>query len=482
MDLSRSRTLYFAALFALVALSLRPQVRVEKVLDLAFAPTRVLSELLLPLRALRSSSVRAAEHAIAQHVDDERARSLALLAAERARAEPVDPTLRAGRAWIHAEVVGQSAGSVPAAAGDRADGSIAIRCAPGAPLEVGLPVVCGDTYVGRIASLGARASGEARVTLITADAFRVGGRVAFAPSAPEATEPRAALHAQAQIVAGGLAVNPVEDPAGIYIAVRAPSERDLAHGTVRAGELGRGDAPAALAEGFRLGELVRYSVNGVPVLALRADLDYERGLAQVVVLAPPSRAIPEPVLLGGRFGAEHWIPARFALAGDPSHWRDSRVLCAGRRDKIEPRAVVAVGARYLGSVVTVGEFSSEVALLGDPGLSIKVLASARNGSEAQVPLPLGRMTSIGRDRSSGEILLRWDAPIPVLAANDPRASVPALLFTGSGDPDVPAGLWLGETDLPRGRGPFVLRVRVAGPVAGLQTVHVLRKTPPEAKP
>lgn len=478
MDLSRSRTLYFIALFALVALSLRPQVRAETAFDLAFAPTRVLSELLLPLRALRAAGVRAAERSIADHADDEQALSLSLLAAERARAEPIDPALRAGRAWIHGEVVNE----------DGDDGAIEIRCASGAPLEIGLPVVCGDVYVGRVASLGARGSGEARVALVTADTFRVGGRAILAEPAPApdatasdgATASNGAQASVAQIVVGGLAASPPEDPSGIYVAVRAPSERDLERGVVRVGELGHGDAFADLAQGFRLGELAKYAVNGVPVLALRAGLDYEGGLSQVVVLAPPESTIPPPTLLGGRFGAEHWIPARFALAGDPSHWRDGRRLSAGRRDEIEPNAVVAAGARYLGSVVSVGAFTSEVSLLGDPGLRITVLGAVQSGEE-HVPVPLGRMLSIGRDHATGDVLLRWDAPIPVLAAEDPRASVSALLFTGSGDRDVPAGLWLGTTELPRGRGPFVLRMRVSDSVDALQAVRVLRRAHEEKK-
>src|SRR6185295_14616086 len=105
VDLSRSRTLSLVALAALIGLSLRPNVKVESAFEWAFTPARILAELSAPLRWLSVRDVRAAEASIAERAEAERAQSLALLASEQEHATPIEPALRAGRGFLHAQVV-----------------------------------------------------------------------------------------------------------------------------------------------------------------------------------------------------------------------------------------------------------------------------------------------------------------------------------------------------------------------------------------
>lgn len=481
MDLSRSRTLYLIVCLALVVLSLRPEVRVESAFEWLSVPARVLGELALPLRWLSARSVRAAERRVLEHEELERAGSLALLTAERAWAMPTDPALRAGRGLIQAQVVEPDPAALE---------TIVIRFAPDAQVEPGMPVVCRDTYVGRVSRLEPLVPGEAIVALVTGSAFRVGARV------------EGATAGVGQLVVGGLAPRPVDDAIGLYLAAHVPSARSIETGRVFVQETEAAfvEPYQRLADGYRLGQLARYRVNAVPVLALRADIDYASGLSQVVVLCPAGRPTPAPALMQGRFDEQNWIDAEILLDGDPSFWRESRKLAAGHADGVAPRAALALGARLVGLVAQVGQWTSDVQLLGDPGLTLSVLAQVPDGAGGVRPLALGRVVSVGRDRRDGALRLRWDAAVSpfevglgseggeggasAAGGNDESdgAPVEALLFTGSGERDVPPGLLIGSALLPRQRGSVILRVRTPDPVSVLRHVRVLCTPHPELRP
>lgn len=447
--MSRSRTLYLVLCLALAALSLRPEPRVEDAFECLSIPGRVLAHLVLPLRALSAQSVRAAEESVVSRADAEHDASLALLAAERASALPADPALRTGRGLIQAQVVDP----------DPALETIVIRFSPEASVEIGMPVVCRDAYVGRIARLDPSVPGEATVALVTGASFRVGARVEGA-----------------DLVVGGISPPPDDDSTELFLAAHVPSDRSIASGAVRVHESESAlvETYPRLADGYRLGELTSYRVHGVPVLSVRAALDYASGLSQVVVLCPAGRKTPAPELLQGRFDVENWIASELVLAGDPSFWREGRKLAAGTAHGVSDRSAIALGARLVGLVTRAGRFTSDVALLGDPGLALSVLAEVRDETGASHAIALGRMVAVGRDRSDGTLRLRWDAAVsPFAASSSAGDDVEAMLFTGSGERDIPPGLVIGSARLPRRRGSVVLSVRTPDPVSALRHVRVL---------
>ncbi len=481
MDVSRSRTLYLIICLALAALSLRPEERVESAFEWLSVPSRVLGHLVLPLRWMSARSVRAAELRVVEQAPSEREASLALLAAERAFALPTDAALRAGRGLIQAQVVEP----------DPALETVVIRFSPEAAVEPGMPVACRDTYVGRVLRLDPVVRGEATVALVTGGSFRVGARVEAASASSESVDassqkPGAKAPttgaSSGDLVVGGLAPAPEDDSTGLFLAAHIPSARSIESGSVRVYESDSAlvEPYPRLADGYRLGELARYRVNAVPVLALRADIDYASGLSQVVVLCPAGRPTPAPELLQGRFDEENWIDGELVLDGDPSFWRESRKLTKGRAHGVTDRSAIALGARLVGLVTHAGRWTSDIALLGDPGLAISVLAQVQGESGGVRPVALGRMVSVGRDRSDGTLLLRWDAAVsPFDASGEP---VDAVLFTGAGERDVPPGLVIGSARLPRQRGSVILRVRTPDPVSALRRVRVLCTPAAELRP
>jgi hypothetical protein len=358
-----------------------------------------------------------------------------------------------------------------------------------------MPVACRDTYVGRVLRLDPLVRGEATVALVTGASFRVGARVETAGANAQSADANAqsagfnahsAGASSGDLVVGGLAPAPSDDSVGLFLAAHIPSARSIESGSVRVHESDSAlvEPYSQLADGFRLGELARYRVNAVPVLALRADIDYASGLSQVVVLCPPGRPTPAPELLQGRFDEENWIAGELVLDGDPAFWRESRKLTKGRAHGVRDRSAIALGARLVGLVVHAGRWTSDVALLGDPGLAISVLAQVQGETGGVRPVALGRMVSVGRDRSDGTLLLRWDAAVSPFHAGGSGSGEPvdAVLFTGSGERDVPPGLVIGSARLPRQRGSVILRVSTPDPVSALRRVRVLCTPAPELRP
>ena len=434
----RSRALPLAVLAVLVFLALRPSPRLERAIDLALAPARVLAELAAPLRLVRARQARAAEAALREREPDDYQVRLRLFADQARFTLPERPELRLGRSFVHAEVVGRGASL----------DQIVIRPESGtcAGILPGMPVVSGDVYVGRVAEVGGDPPGLATVDLVTGGGFHVGAVLA-APAAETGGLARAA----ARMVVGGSL--PRARGVGILLAVHNPERRSLAEGEVRVQEGGGAlEAFHREAEGFELGRLVDL---GEGLHVVEPSIDYRAGLFQVVVVRPADPAgLAEPppadVLFDGA-----WLAARATGCGEPTPGREGLAIGSGSWNGVREGAAVVSGVRLVGRVAHAGLFGAGVATLGDPGLTVPVLARVE-GRER--PLPLGRLVSLGRD--AGDVLFAWDAVEhlePSLAADGAPAH--AQLFTASSERLVPRGLVLGEADLPRGRGPHVIRLR-----------------------
>jgi hypothetical protein len=322
-----------------------------------------------------------------------------------------------------------------------------------------MPVVCGDFYVGRVAS---RSAGEGVVDLVTGPDFRVGAEVAVADST--------------LLVVGGVLPRgrPGEGASrDLLLAVHCPSVPDLAAGEVRVREIDPigGDPYASLADGFLLGTLERVQRDRSSLLAVRPGLDYSGGLYQMAIVCPAENQSAGPDLARDPFDDAAWIDVSLTLQGDPTFWRESRVVRSGRDADLVDGAALELGGNYVGCIARAGRGSSSARLLGDAGHTISALASPvdAGGNPAGPPIAIGRLISYGRDRASGEVFLRWEAAIPLPEEGDAEG-VPAALYTAAGQRAVPPGLRVGWTLLPRGRGPFLLRVRQEE--EGLQLVHV----------
>jgi len=111
--------------------------------------------------------------------------------------------------------------------------------------------------------------------------------------------------------------------------------------------------------------------------------------------------------------------------------------------------VTGVGARLIGRVQRAGLFTSDVALLADPGFTVVAVAELEGESTPRI---LGRLTTLGR-AANGAVRLSWWVQVPLGVAGGEEEALRARLFTGSGDPGLPAGLFLGEALLPRSAQP-----------------------------
>lgn len=463
MGRSASRILFLLSVIGLVFFSLRPSPLVDFALDVALMPVRVLAEVVRPARLLRARSVRAADTRRRElHAADVAARRQLFIESSE-YVVPEQRVLTSGRRFVHAEVIERVAGDV-----DRIILQVESGSCEG--LEPGMPVISGEVFVGRLQAVKAR-RGLAIVDLVTRRDFFVGGRV-------EPFEPLPSGAESVRLVVGGVSTRArTADPreAGeVLLAVHNPSRTHSPEGrvVVDEGDSGNGRFRAE-ARGFLLG----FTVAGPPLpdgpdgpdgpgapeeseghslkLGLAPALDYGAGLFQVAIVCPEqvSRADEHPqadVLEDGL-----WRRVGATSAGDPSAWREGQKLGAGRLNGVHTGAAVASGVRLVGRVSHAGLLTADVSLLGDPGFWVPAIARLEGRRE---PLVLGRLVSLGRERDAAGrevILFHWDAIVPLSGAGEP---VPAVLYTGSGEPLVPRGSLLGEVLLPRGPGPHLLRV------------------------
>jgi hypothetical protein len=456
---SRFRTVSLIVFLFLAASSLRPWKDLDDKIATAFEPARRLSNLTLPLAWLARGEVRAAEASLLPGEEARRAAGRAVLVSAQTRAAPRDDALAKGRGLVHAEVIDHSR--------DEPD-HLLIRYPPGARVEPGMPVVSGDFYVGRVASVargakGAADPGEAAVDLVTGREFRVGAGV----------EPEALL------VVGGVVPRGRRGQPGsldVLLAVHCPSDAQVVSGVVRVRETDAAESCAGLADGFLLGTLEVVERGDSRVAAVRPGLDYSGGLYQMAIVCPGGPTSAGPELARDPFDEAAWTDVALALPGDPTFWREARIVLAGRDAGLEDGAALALGATFLGSVTRAGADSSAASLLGDAGLEIPALASPLDaqGEPAGAPIAIGRLLSLGRDRSTGEVFLRWDAALPLPAGENVQEGVPAVLYTAAGQRAVPPGLRIGWTVLPRGRGPFALRVKQEVDGLGLVSLRAWR--------
>lgn len=417
---------------ALLALSLRPVGPIEKLSEWLAVPTRLISALAAPLG--RGASAQA---------DGGEAQSLAreaqgLLQREQASVLPTDAALRAGRALVHAEVVDRSA-----AGEDR----LIVRYASQVALEPGYPVVVGGTFVGRVLDVGgpgkALGPGEARIELITHEQARVEARAG-----------------NSVLILGGLSSNPQAGDIARMLAVHTHQGALIPGDPVVVSE--RIDAlagSAVLANGYGIGTLVPRPHGGREGWAVAPGIDYRGGLGQLLILAPPERAGAGELLVHDPMDRTGWHSVRFALAGNLSFWRATRRLHAGTRRGIEPGTCIATQATYLGRVARAEWLTSEVRLVEDPGVELLVLADFGPGT---APLHLGLMRTESFDRAAGELTLRWQPGVEALrqvAQRQATRNKSVRLFTGSGDRQVPPGLFIGHAELSATRPDQLLRVR-----------------------
>jgi len=454
MSSSRSRTLLLIVFLFLAALALRRRSEMAEGIEAAFLPARALRVLASPLAWLSFGEVRAAEERLAAGEEARRAAALAALEAAQVSAAPSERSLAQGRGLVHAEVVDRLADDT-----DR----VLVRFAPGSAVEPGMPVVCGDYFVGRVRSVPNPGRGEATVDLVTRRDFRVGAAVESAGA------PALELVVGGLMPRGGGKGAPKGDRA---LAAHCPSDRSITEGEARVREIevGPADPFRGLADGFLLGSLESARRGAADLLMVRPGLDYESGLSQVGILCPSGTAPAAPDLARDPFQPAHWLDASLAIAGDASFWREGRLLLAGTPAGVRDGAALAFGASFLGTVVAAGDRTSKIALLGDPGLELTALAAPELGK----PIPIGRLVSLGRDRSDGCLLLRWS---PTVAMQGLVEDLPVALYTASGHRSVPPGLLVGRCRLPRGRGPFVLRVRQEESGRLLVRVRVWREKP-----
>ena len=422
-------------------LALRPVPMVERGLDWLLSPTAVLQKMTAPLTWLQTRGVHAAEDGA-----DIRAVELQQQAEmETAVVDSSTPTSGellarlGGRRALRAEVIGRSPGDR-----DR----IRIRVQQPEAIQDGLPVVTGDAFVGLVDLGASKASSLAsdvfEVRLVTGSRFRVGAIVRD-------------LHPAGRMVVGGIASR----ARGVMLDVHNPENRRLNQGRVTVEEPAVAKGYTHLANGFVLGDLVGLSDGnrsdpGVP--ALQPWLDYSHGLHQVLVLTehPSSGDLQSqaPLPEAGR-----WPAGAETLRGESSPRRKGRKLFLGSSDHVVPGAAVAAGVRFVGRIVRSGTVMSDVALVRDEGLRFSAIAMAQLPSGAVVPHVLGELVSRGGDEP-GWVELLWSASLP-LSERAGHAFVPVAVWTGSGDPGVPRGLLVGQTRLPTGPGPHVLKLQLA---------------------
>lgn len=484
----RSRTLVLACVFVLAALALRPFAPVERAVDFVFTPTAWVREILRPFGWLHVREVRAALTSAEEALPAEREAARALLAAQIEAALPKDPALREGRAFLVAEVLER----------DRLDSDILrVRFPRGAGVVPDMPVVCGDTYIGRVRDVDPHRAGEGFVQLVTDERLRVAavvvdesvipaamlvvaevspppesasaefvdGALAAGALAPDA---RAVAHELAQLVVGGLVETPARRGGLLQLGARHES-RPVRSGRVLVREAGVGPRAErrAHADGFHLGELRVLFTRGRTALVVQTEFDYAHGLSAVAIVGGPELSTAGPLYADDAYDDAGWVTARVALAGDSTPRRRTRHLVLPRGERVEVGAALGIGARFLGRVVSVDGRRAVAALLGDPALSFSGVASIEG---VATPLHLGSLRSIGLDGDA--VLVEWRP------GSGSRPAGPARIATSSGDRGVPAGLWVGTCTIPAGSGPQVLRIVPTQDPAELLRVRVRLATTP----
>ncbi len=437
----------------LVVLALRPVPAVERALDTLLVTSRWLPELSIPLERVQAAAASSAGSATRERED--RAREALEAALQDVSAPPLELRQRMdldrrGVDWVHAEVLTRSQRSLD---------TLLVRVADPDLIELNQPVVSGDVFVGKVtrapnpAAIG-DAAHIAEVTLVTSRTFRVGAQV------QERDDPFGAWEdvPRSMLVVGGVVDAPLEK--GILLGAHTPQNRSLVRGRVvvsESSETVRGSSIESLhlANGFRLGaQVAEVDARQQRLAGIQPALDYATGVYQLTILvqrSTPPRAPEDPI------AALPWRPGRLLLRGDTSATREGRKLGRGFDTGVEAGAALADGVRLVGRVSRAGIGWSDLALLGDAGLTLPGLA-ALGSEDDPTPFAMGDLVSLGRE-SNGNLRMRWDAVQPLLdpATGEPATvAINASVWSGSGSTGLPRGLLLGTSTLPPGVGPHEL--------------------------
>ena len=442
MGLSSSRLLYVVLTLCMVVLAFLPNAKATRWLDICVAPARFLGELASPLGWLARGEARAAANALENSIDSELAQSRALAQDERWFALPDEQRLITKRRFVHAQVVRRFSG-----APDRIECELEEDAA--LELVLGLPVVLSNSFVGRVSGIDVE-SRRLIVHLVTDKEFRVGARSQDFGEAedPEGTAPGVSM------VVGGLASTL---RSGTPLVVHNPEHRGSLSGLVRVDEVRDARAPfGELSAGFHLGQLIEASAGR---FAVAPEVDLEHGLFRVVVVLPAGATSAPEALDFNVYADENWSNARAYCSGEPASWREGLKIDLSRRAGAREHAAVAAGTRLVGFIERAGALSSDVAMLGDRGVSVPAQARV---DDIVAPVVLGRLISLGRERPGGPVRFRWDnvQGLPPTASGE--TSRRAVVFTGAGELGVPRGLFIGETMLPCSAGEH--RIEVVEPV------------------
>jgi hypothetical protein len=420
--------LFHLTFAASLVLALRPVASVDRLVEEAFAPLRVLTRVARPLvfvggdaveaRQLEVRAAAAASYGLAIAED--------LLAASR----PAAPELLTGRRLVPARVLRRPEG-------ERDEIVLAPWSLEG--IVVGLPVASADHYLGRIVAIDTELH-EVTARLVTG--LSVGARLV--PLVPDGSEP--VRFVVGGVVLGALPIGGGEAP--VRLVAHHPSRPDdaLAGHLVVDEYLADLDPFHALARGFVLGDLERGASENEWHVVPRVD--FLHGVSQVVVVCPPSAPAPTPP--PHPIVDDHWRLAWIDTPGDPAPWRASLVCRVADGERVPIGAAVVRDARLVGRVTSSTRFGIDVALLADPGVGLPV-AGVPLDVPGALPRVLGRIVSLGRDPSTGRVRFHLRDALPFEVDGVAQGTrVRVRLVTGAGEVGLPAGLLVGETELVTG--------------------------------
>lgn len=424
----------------LVVASIRPISQVDRALNLAVSPARVVAILASPLGWLRASSYSERNDRLQAEQQPDEELGLSIGAELLAEAMPVSRALLEGRQFVAGRVSGRDR--------NRKD-LLFLEVDDLTGIEPGFPVVHGEAFVGRVVALDWENS-TLDVDLVTGADFFVGATVV-----PHAGSPQGFGSRQLDLIVGGL--DRVKGKLE-HLAVHNPSERRFRPGMVRVKEPNLfEDNASGLADGFLLGSLTALQGEGGPwsVEPLR---NFESGLFHLVVVLPdqvdrePREATPSSLRDG------KWLGAKLLSHGDPEAGRTGFVIGKGSLHGVKSGAAVISASRLVGQVDSLRPpslMSSRVMGIAEPGLTIKAVGRIDEGERRGESKVLGELVSLGA-RGAGTVAFGWrtsvrmDGLLNLDEAGELRhaGKVHAVLYTGTGIAGIPAGLYLGQAWLP----------------------------------
>ena len=416
----------------------------DRALNLAVSPARVVAVLASPLGWLRASHYKQRNELLQAEQQADEDLGLSIGTELLAEAMPFSMELLEGRQFVPGRVSGRVK--------NRMD-LLYLEVGDLTGIEPGFPVVHGEAYVGRVATLDWE-RGTLLVELVTGADFFVGATVV-----PFAGGEGGFRSEQLDLIVGGL--DRVKGKLE-HLAVHNPSERRFRPGMVRVKEPNLFDDNAiGLADGFLLGSLTALKGEGGPwsVEPLR---NFDSGLFHLVVVLPDSVQREAHEVNPSSLRDGKWLGAKLLSHGDPEAGRTGFVLGKGSLHGVEPGAAVISASRLVGKVDTLRPpslLSSRVMGIAEPGLTIKAVGRIDQGERRGESKVLGRLVSLGA-RGEGAVAFEWYTSVRLdgllnlddAGKKENEGEVHAVLYTGTGIAGIPAGLYLGRAWLPLGSG------------------------------